>query len=143
MIYKSLHQVDTIYFTKDGERTIPVMTGTETNGCNITQPDTCLDGNKALPWDSSGSVGNSGCWNFTSHSILCKHDISADTIHLSFSNENYSSTLGYIVESLNFEGDVVDTPLDIGPRNGLTATDVFNFICRGNSSFRTVQTKTV
>ena len=128
--YKSTHQIDDIYFSMSGVRTIPVMTGTTSEGCTITQPGSCNNGAQS-PWDSSGTTDNSGCWSFNTHSILCDHDIRADKIHIHFWSDGYASTSGYTVEALNTNGDVVDMVLDVGTRNGVDAEDSLPNDCIG------------
>ena len=128
--YKSSHQIDDIYFSKSGVRTIPVMTSTTSEGCTITQPGSCNNGAQS-PWDSSGKTEDSGCWSFNTHSILCDHDIRADTIHITFWRDNMASTSGYTVESLDENGDIVDVVLDVGTRNGKDAEDSLPNNCEG------------
>ena len=115
-------------------RTIPVMTGTTSEGCTIMQPGSCNGGAKS-PWDSSGTTDNSGCWSFGTHSILCEHDIKADTIHIHFWRDGYASTSGYKVESLDIHGDVVDVVLDVGTRNGVDAEDSLPNGCIGEMKY--------
>lgn len=120
--YKSTHQIDDIYFSKDGVRTIPIMRSSTQDGCSITQGGPCNGGSHS-PWGPSGTQDNSGCWEFGTHSILCDHPITADTIHIHFWNDGYSSTSGYTVHSLDVNGGEIEVALDVGGRSGLDATD--------------------
>ena len=106
------------------------MTGTTSEGCTITQPGSC-NINQYSPWDSSGTTDDSGCWSFNTHSILCDHDIRADTIHIHFWSDGYASTSGYTVETLNANGGVVDTVIDVGTRDGVDAEDSLPNDCTG------------
>jgi hypothetical protein len=124
--YKSTHQIDDIYFVKNGARTIPFMESFPTyGGCTLTQGGPCNGGHQS-PWDSSGKADNSGCWSFTTHSILCDHDITSDEVHIEFWSGGYSSTSGFTVKSLDAGGSVIATVADVGSRSGLTACNALD-----------------
>ncbi|CAK0885924.1 unnamed protein product, partial [Prorocentrum cordatum] len=124
--YKSTHQIDDIYFVKNGARTIPFMESFPTyGGCTLTQGGPCNGGHQS-PWDSSGKADNSGCWSFTTHSILCDHDITSDEVHIEFWSGGYSSTSGLTVKSLDAGGSVIATVADVGSRSGLTACNALD-----------------
>ena len=133
--YKSTHQVDDIYFTRDDVRTIPYMESATYGGCTITQPGSC--NGATSPWDSTGDTDNSGCWSFTTHSILCDHDITSDTIHINFWSDGFSSTAGFTVTSLGSDGSEMEVVLDVGSRNGQDAVEALAFVdpCDGNFIF--------
>ncbi|CAK0834158.1 unnamed protein product [Prorocentrum cordatum] len=124
--YKSTHQIDDIYFVKNGARTIPFMESFPTyGGCTLTQGGPCNGGHQS-PWDSSGKADNSRCWSFTTHSILCDHDITSDEVHIEFWSGGYSSTSGFTVKSLDAGGSVIATVADVGSRTGLTACNALD-----------------
>ena len=118
--YKSGHQIDDIYFTRNNVRTIPIMKAATDGGCTITQPGSCNGGNIS-PWDSTGKADNSGCWSFGTHSIVCDHDISSDEIHIHFWANSHTSTSGFTVKSLARDSSVIEVVLDVGSRSGLDA----------------------
>jgi len=124
--YKSTHQIDDIYFVKNGARTIPFMESyPDYGGCTLDQPGSCNNGRQS-PWDTSGKADNSGCWSFTTHSILCDHDITSDEVHIEFWNGGYSSTSGFTVKSLDAAGSVIGTVADVGARSGVTACNALD-----------------
>ena len=118
--YKSQHQIDDIYFSKNGVRTIPVMTSALYGGCIISQSDdACPDGIHS-PWDDSD---NTGCSDFTMHQIICDHDIASDRIHIHFGSEADASTSGYTVTALDETGVEMEVVLDINSRSGVDSEE--------------------
>ena len=111
------------------------MTNLTSGGCTVTQPGGCNYGTtvnkETSPWDASGTTAGSGCWTFDTHSIVCDHTITADTIHIRFNSNVQSSTLGYKVESLNSNGKVIELVLDVGKRSGLNSEESLS-ICTGS-----------
>ena len=96
-------------------------------GCTINQPGSCNANSgrpaQTAPWDDSGEITDSGCWSFNDHSILCDHDITADTIDIRFWRDDMASTSGFTVTALDADGNTIDVVLDIGSRTGIDAIE--------------------
>jgi len=121
--YKYTVALEDVYFAKNGVRTIPFMDSLTYMGCTVTQPGGC-DGSGTGPWDSTGADTDTGCFSFSTHSILCDHDIHSDEVHINFFHtyaDQDPPAPGFTVKSLDASGSLIETVADVGSPSGVNA----------------------